>query len=87
MHAMTYLILYTLKGVLLHSGLSQTHKIGNIGVILYFVFPYICNFLLYLQHMILVNAKLNICGYKRITFEGCRFRWLSSFLMGQLKRS
>ena len=67
-----------------YSGFSQTHKIGNIA---YFVFPYVCSFLLYLQHVMLVNAILNISGYNRITFKGYRLHWSSSFLMRQLKRS
>ena len=36
------------------------HKIGNIGIIANFVFPYIGSFLPYLQHMMLVNMKLEI---------------------------
>ena len=39
---------------------SQTHKIGNIG-----------NILLHLGHMILVDVKLVISEYKKITFQGC----------------
>ena len=33
------------------------YKIDNIGIIVNFV-PYICNFLLYLQNMTLVNIKI-----------------------------
>ena len=47
-----------------HSGFSQTHKIGNIGIISNFLFPYICSFLLYLHHMMIVNVTLDITGYK-----------------------
>ena len=35
------------------------------------VFPHICSFLPYLHHMILVNRKLDVSGYKCITFQGC----------------
>ena len=31
----------------MHSRFSQTHKVGNVGIITYFVFPYNRNFLLY----------------------------------------
>ena len=30
----------------IHSNFSQTHKVGNVGTIANFVFPYICSFLL-----------------------------------------
>ena len=43
------------------------HKIGNVGIIAKFVFPHICSFLLYLQHMMLVNIKLDISGCNRVT--------------------
>ena len=59
------------------------YKIGNIGIIANFVLPYICSFLPYLQHMMLVNMQLDISGYNRITFQGCRLHWYSSFLMAQ----
>ena len=39
---------------------SQTHKMGNIGIIANFVFTEICSFLLYLHYMMLVNVKLDI---------------------------
>ena len=52
----------TLK--LSQSGFSQTLKIGNIGIIANFVFPYICSFLPYLHHIILVNVKFYVSGYK-----------------------
>ena len=51
------------------------HKNGNIGIIVNFVFSYICSFLLYLKHIILVNVKLDTCGDKRITFQGCELYW------------
>ena len=31
-----------------HSSFSQTYKVGNVGIIANFVFPYICSFHLYL---------------------------------------
>ena len=54
--------------LILHSCFSQSHKIGNAGIIANFVFPYICNFRLYLQQMMSVNVKLEIKGYISITF-------------------
>ena len=52
--------------VILHkpnSGFSQTHKIGNIGIIVNFVFSEIWGFLLYLEYLLLVNIKLDIIEY------------------------
>ena len=60
---------------------SQTHNIAN------FVSLHICSLLRYLHHMILINVKLNVTGYQRIPFQGCRFHESSSFLMAQLKWS
>ena len=37
---------------------SHTQKIGNIGITANF--PYICSFRLYMQHVMLVNVKLDI---------------------------
>ena len=59
-------------------GFHTTHKITNIGIIANFVFPYIYSFLLYLYHMILVNLKLDISGYK-IVFQDGKLHWSSSF--------
>ena len=50
------------------SGFSWTHKIGNIGIYANHVFPYIYCFHPYLYHMLLVNVKLNVTGYKGIAF-------------------
>ena len=69
------------------SGFSQTHKIGNIGIIANFVFPEIRGFLLYLQYLLLVNIKLDIIGCKRIKFEYYILDYSCSFLMAQLKQS
>ena len=45
-----------------------------------------CSFLLYLRHMMLVNVKSDVSGYKRIAFQGCRLYWSILFLMVQLKQ-
>ena len=45
---------------LTHSTFSQTHKVGNNGISAYFVFPYICSFLHYLDAKILINMKLDV---------------------------
>ena len=44
-------------------------------------------FHLNLHHLILINMKLDIRECNRITFQGCRLHWSSSFAMVQLKRS
>ena len=63
--------------ILSHSGFSQMHKIGNIGIIANVVFPYICTFLLYFQHMNVnvknvnvINVKFDVSGQKKIVFPG-----------------
>ena len=66
---------------------SQSHKVGNVGIIANFVFTYICSFLLYLQQMISVNMKLEIKGYMGIIFQGQMPYWNSWFLMAELKQS
>ena len=68
-----------------YSSFSQKHKIGNIAINVSFVFPYICSFHLYSQHMMLVNVKLDISGCNRNTFQGCVLHWSSFFLMAHLK--
>ena len=55
----------------LHSGFSQTKEVGKIGIIC----PHICSFLLNLQHMMLLNVKLDMSGCNRITFQGCSLHW------------
>ena len=70
-----------------HTGFSQTRNIGNIGIIANFVFPFICSLLPYLHHMILVNVKLDVSAYMKITFQDWRLHWSCSFLMAQLKQS
>ena len=70
-----------------HSFFSQSHKVGNVGIIANFVFPYFCSFLLYLQQMMSIKAKLEIKGYIRIIFQGCVIYVNSLFLMAELKKS
>ena len=50
---------------------------SNIGIILNFVLSYISNFLLYFQHMMLVNMKLDISECNRIPLQDFRYRFHS----------
>ena len=61
------------------------NNIGNNGIIVICVFPYICSFLLYSNCIVLVNAKLDITGYKRITYQDWILWCYSRFQMAQLK--
>ena len=70
--------------IMIHLGFLQIHKIGNIAN---FVFQYFCSFLLYLQCKMLVNMKWDFSRCNKITFNGCRLHWPSSFLMAQVKRN
>ena len=63
------------------------HKIGNIAIIVNFIFLYNCNFLLHLHQLMLVNLKYNVRWYKTIAFQDCRLHQPSQFLIAQLKRS
>ena len=56
--------------ILNHISFSQSHKVGNVGIIDNFVFLYICSFLFHLQQMMSVNVKLEMKGYMRIIFQG-----------------
>ena len=67
------------------SRFSQMNNIGNNGNIVICVFPYICSFLLYSNCIVLVSTKLNITGYKRITFQGWILWLYSKFQIAQLK--
>ena len=62
-----------------HLSFSQTHKVGNVGII--------CSFPLYLHKLMLVNVKLEIKRYMRITFKGYLLYWTGWFLMAELKQS
>ena len=57
-------LVYREREILDYSRFSQMHKIDDIGITVIFVFPNICHFLLYLQHVIFVSGKLDIssCG-------------------------
>ena len=61
------------------------HNIGNYGNIAICVFPYICIFLLYSNHIVFLNTKVHITGYKGITFQDLLLQWSSKFQMAQLK--
>ena len=50
------------------SGFSRTHKIGNIGIIANFLFSHISSSF-FICTMMLVNVKLDISGYRKITFS------------------
>ena len=60
---------------------------GNNAIIANVVFPHICSFHLYLQHMILVNMTLHLDGCNGSTFQHCRLHWSISFLMAPLKQN
>ena len=60
------------------------HKIGNNAN---FMCPYVWHFFCIGTPMMLVYVKLDVSGYERIIFKGCRLHWSSSFLMAQLKQS
>ena len=70
-----------------HSSFSQTHKVGNVGIIANFVFTHICSFLLYLDQLMWVNVKLEIKVHMRNIFQGYIFYLTSWFLMTELKQS
>ena len=58
---------------------------ANIDIIANFVFTYICSFLLYIQHMMLVNVKLDISGNFRITFQDHKNSFVQFFSNGKAK--
>ena len=68
------------------SRFSQTHKVGNIGIIANFVFLEIRSFLLSLDFIMLVKVKLDITGSKRITFDYYKLYCSSSFLTAEVKQ-
>ena len=67
----------------LYSTFSQTCKIVNTAINANFVFTYICIFLHYLHHMMLVNVKWNISWHKRNTFQEWKLHWFCWFWMAQ----
>ena len=44
------------------------HKHTKLTIFPTFVFLYICSFLLYLLHVVLINVKLDVSGSERIAF-------------------
>ena len=44
------------------------HNNDNIDINVNFVFPYLFIFLFYRHHVMLINVKLDITGFKSITF-------------------
>ena len=59
------------KNVSVIRGFHKMHKnvnIDNIDINVNFVFPYLCSFLLYWHHMMLINVKLDLTGFGSITF-------------------
>ena len=71
----------------LRSSFLQTHKIGNNGIIVYFIYPYIyCNVFFIASHDV-SSCDLNISRYKMSISQCCRFHWCSSFIRAQLKQS
>ena len=69
------------------SRFSQIHKIDNSGIIAICVFTYISRLLPYSNCIVLVNAKLDITGYNRITYQGWILWWSSKFEMPHLKQN
>ena len=61
------------------------NSVGNNGNIAVCVFQYICSFLFYSYHIVLVIRKLDVTEYKRITFQDQILWWSSKFQMAQLK--
>ena len=55
-----HLILNDVSRLLRHSTFSHTHKVGNNGINVNFVFPHSCNFLHYLYLKMLVNMKSDV---------------------------
>ena len=48
--------------------MHNNYNIDNVDINVNFVFPYLCSFLLYWHHMMLINVKLDITGFNSITF-------------------
>ena len=47
----------------------------------------VSSYIIYLHHHMLVNMKLDVSGFKRIAFLGCKFHWSSLFRIVQQKQS
>ena len=60
------------------------NNIGNNDNNAIYVFPHICSFLLNSNHIVLVNVKLYITRYRRITFQARKFWWPIKFQMAIL---
>ena len=58
----------------------------NIDIIANLVFPYFLDFLLYFQCKLIVNMKLDISRWNRITFKSYRLHWPRSFLTAQIRQ-
>ena len=56
---------------------KHTREVGNNAINANFIFPRICSLLLNFDHMMLVNMKLDVNGFKRITFQGYKLHWSS----------
>ena len=67
--------------------LNDPYEYITIGIIANFVVPDSWSFLFYLQHMMLVNMKLDISRSNRITFQGSWLHWSIYFLIVQPKWS
>ena len=52
------------------SSLSQTHKVGNVGIIAYSVLPFNSSFILLLYQLMIVKLKLELKEYTQIKFQG-----------------
>ena len=54
-----------------YRGFHKMHNndnIDDVDINVNFVFPYLCSFLLYCHHFMLINVKLDITGFKSIIF-------------------
>ena len=61
------------------------HKHTKLAILTLLLTLYFDKVAVSLQQILLVNRKLDISGLNRITFQGCRLHWSSSFLMAQIK--
>ena len=61
------------------------NRIGNSDNIVICLFPYICSFLLYANEIVLVNTKLDITGYMKMTSQSWILCFSNKLQMSQLK--